>query len=190
MAPYLLDEIQNDEKAKKQIIEDLAYMGYKLKDLAAIALQIPGVPGDLRIVQVTEDEVDFPITQLALSQGMFRAIASVVAINRLAQNGAVGTVIIDDLGEGLDYQRATKLAEIIFGRIQNTAIQLIVTTNDRFLMNAVDLKYWNVFERRGNTVQAFNYTNRKKAFDDFMLTGLNNFDFFANELYKNGHKNR
>ncbi len=188
MAPYLLEEIQNDQGTMGQIIEDLACMGYKLKNLGAISHVIPGLPGEVRIVQVKEDGIDFPLSQLVLSSGMFRAIAAVVTINKLVGNSAEGTIIVDDIGEGLDNERSTKLAEIIFRRVKNTDIQLVLTTNDRFLMNAVDIKYWNVFERKGNSVYAFNYANQKKAFDDFKLIGLNNFDFFTSELYRSGHK--
>lgn len=184
MAALLLDEIQHDEKAKREIIKDLKSIGYNVRDLSAVAPQIPGVPPDLRLMRIRENGIDSPIDQLTLSQGMYRAIAAVVMFNHLMLKGMKGTLIIDDLGEGLDFERSSKLAGTIFGRIENTEIQLIVTSNDRFLMNAVDLKYWNVFERKGKTVDAFNYRNSKKLFDDFALTGLNNFDFFANELYK------
>ena len=51
-------------------------------------------------------------------------------------------------------------------------------------MNSVDLAYWNIFERRGNHVRSFNYRNNKETFDEFKLTGISNFDFFANKLYK------
>ena len=93
-------------------------------------------------------------------------------------------MLVDDLGEGLDFSRSSKLASLVFKKVQNTDIQLIVTTNDRFLMNSVDLKCWNIFERRGKHVTSFNYKNSKKAFDEFLLLGMNSFDFFANELYK------
>jgi len=184
MAPYLLQEVQDDMETKKRIIKDLAFMGYNVKDLSAIAPSIPGLPQEIQLIRVLENGIDFPIEHLALSQGMYRVIASVIAINRLMQEGAEGTIVIDDIGEGLDFERSSKLTKTIFRRAANTEIQLIVTSNDRFLMNAVDIRYWNVFERKGKTVQAFNYKNSKKAFDEFALTGLNNFDFFADRLYR------
>jgi len=184
MAPYLLDEVQNNEEMKRRIIKDLAYMGYKVRDLRAITSSIPGFPGDVRTIQVAETGIDFPIDQLALSQGMYRVIAIAVTINYLIQEGAESTVVIDDIGEGIDFERSSKLTELIFKRAEDTGIQLIATSNDRFLMNTVDIKYWNLFERKGKTVQAFNYRNSSKAFDEFALTGLNNFDFFADRLYR------
>jgi len=186
IAPNLLKEGQNDMETKRQIIKDLAYMGYKVKGLTAIVRSMPGLPVSFRLIQIMENGIDFPINQLALSQGMYRAIAILVMFNHFMLKNVKGTLIIDDLGEGLDFERSSKLAEIFFKRIEKTEIQLIVTSNDRFLMNTVDLKYWNVFVRKGKSVHAFNYGNSKKVFDDFTLTGLNNFDFFAYELYKKG----
>jgi len=183
LAPYLLREVQNDMKIKRQIIKDLAFMGYKVKNVSSNAASIPGLPQDIQLIRVLESGIDFPIEHVALSQGMYRVIASVVAINCLMQEATEGTVVIDDIGEGLDFERSFKLTKIIFRRAKKTGIQLILTSNDRFLMNAVDIQYWNVFERKGKTVRAFNYKNSKKAFDEFALTGLNNFDFFANRLY-------
>ncbi|MFC1905556.1 ATP/GTP-binding protein [Chloroflexota bacterium] len=187
MAPYLLDKVQNNEVIKARIIKDLAYIGYKIKDLKSVISSIPSVPsfqGDIRIIQVAETGIDFPINQLALSQGMFRVIAIMVTINYLMQKGAEGTIVIDDIGEGLDFERSSKLTELIFRKVKSTGIQLITTSNDRFLMNAVDIKYWNVFERKGKSVRAFNYKNSKEAFDEFVQTGLNNFDFFADRMYR------
>lgn len=184
MAPYLLDTIQNNREVKSRIIQDLAYMGYKVRDLAAIVPSIPGFPGDVRTIRITEDGIDFPIDQIALSQGMYRVIAIVVTINYLIQESAGGTIVIDDIGEGLDFERSSRLTELIFKKAEDAEIQLIATSHDRFLMNIVDIKYWNVFERKGETVQALNYRNSKEAFDEFSLTGLNNFDFFADKLYR------
>ena len=42
-------------------------------------------------------------------------------------------------------------------------IQFITTTNDRFLMNAVDIEKWNILIRENEKVKALNYTNSKKG---------------------------
>lgn len=181
MVPYLFKEISDDADIKRSIIKDLKQVGYEVRDLDAVEFGAPmGAPS----ISIVEKSINFPIAQQALSQGMFRVIAIIITIHYLMKKARDGTVIIDDLCEGLDFSRASKLASIIFKKVENTNIQLIVTTNDQFLMNSIDLKYWNIFERRGKYVRSFNYRNSKKAFDDFALTGMNNFDFFANELYK------
>ena len=91
------------------------------------------------------------------------------------------TIVIDDLCEGLDYERATKLGQLIFEKCLNTNVQLIATSNDSFLMDVVDLKYWNVLQRDGNVVTAINNQTHEALFKKFKFTGLSNFDFFASD---------
>jgi hypothetical protein len=90
-------------------------------------------------------------------------------------------VIIDDLCEGLDYERATKLGELVFNICRDTEIQLIATSNDSFLMDAIDIKYWNILQRTGSIVTALNIKNSEEKFRKFKFTGLSNFDFFSSD---------
>jgi hypothetical protein len=59
-----------------------------------------------------------------------------------------------------------------------------MTTNDRFIMNAVPLEYWLILSRDGGQVTSLNYRNSKEMFDDFESTGLSNFDLFSSGYYK------
>lgn len=93
-------------------------------------------------------------------------------------------MVIDDLGEGLDYERSTKITKLLFEKIKEARLQLIVTSNDRFLINAVDIKYLNLLERSAHVVTSYNYNNSKEKFEEFEFAGLNNFDFFAGKMYR------
>jgi hypothetical protein len=68
------------------------------------------------------------------------------------------------------------------GMAETNDIQLIMSTNDRFVMNNVPLKYWQVIQRNGGECTVFNKRNSKEKFDDFEYTGLNNFDFLATDF--------
>jgi len=57
--------------------------------------------------------------------------------------------------------------------------QLVMSTNDRFIMNHVPLKDWTIVKRESGQSRIYNYENSKKHFDEFKFTGLNNFDFLA-----------
>ena len=179
LVAYLLKELKNDKDVIATIIKDVKKVGYEIKGLESIELA-SGVTS----IRVFEKMLDFPIDQMALSQGMLRVISIIIVLNMILMKNRKGTITIDDIGEGLDYSRSSNLASVLIEKLKETDIQLIMTTNDRFLMSAIDLKYLNVFERIGKHVKSFNYKNSKKAFDEFLLTGMNNFDFFANELYK------
>ncbi|MBN1383508.1 MAG: hypothetical protein JW983_01330 [Elusimicrobia bacterium] len=52
------------------------------------------------------------------------------------------------------------------------------------MINNFNLEDINILERRGHEVKAYNYTNSKDLFDEFKLTGLNNFDLFSSRVNK------
>lgn len=180
-APQMFEEINDDPDVKRSIIKDLGKVGYEVRDLTP---NRGGLLAGIPAISVLEKGVNFPIPQQSISQGMFRVIAIIVTVHYLIAKTRGGTIVIDDLCEGLDFSRSLGLASLLFKKMAKENTQLIVTTNDQSLMNSVDLKYWNIFERRGKFVKSFNYKNNKETFDEFKLTGINNFDFFANKLYK------
>jgi hypothetical protein len=48
------------------------------------------------------------------------------------------TILIDDIGEGLDFDRSSRLIKLLIEIAEkNENIRLIMSTNDRFVMNAV-----------------------------------------------------
>lgn len=188
--PYLLEELLVDKRNKDLLLKQIKYIGFDITDVAVTSAPIVGVTpaGGISMLTIQEKGVPFTLDQPVLSSGMYRAIAVIIALNYLKYKREIGTIAIDDFCEGLDFGRSSKLATLLFEESKKLGIQLIVTTNDRFLMNAVDIKYWNIFEKDKCTVRSFNYKNNKAAFDQFTLTGLNNFDFFAYELYKATNK--
>ena len=93
------------------------------------------------------------------------------------------TILIDDIGEGLDFERSTKLITLLIELAENNDnIQLIMSTNDRYVMNKVPFKYWQLINRKGGECNVYNYQNSKEIFDEFKYTGLNNFDFLATDF--------
>nr|WP_305070031.1 ATP-binding protein [Flavobacterium covae] len=140
--------------------------------------------GEYSTINIKEENVDKFIPHYKLSQGMFRALAVIVYVQYLISRKRPSTIIIDDLCEGLDYERATKLGKLIFDKCLSNDIQLIATSNDSFLMEVVDLKYWNVLVREGKKVKAINKESNSTLFEDFRFTGLSNFDFFSSNFIK------
>ena len=113
-----------------------------------------------------------------MSQGMYRVLALLVNINYLLLKKASTCVIIDDIGEGLDFERSCKLISLLRQKAQDSNVQIIMSTNDRFVMNEVPLTEWTVLHRVGSVVHVSNYHNSKEKFDEFKFTGLSNFSFF------------
>ena len=169
--PSIFEKFTPSERRK--VISDFNSIGYNIKDISMLDIK------KLNILEIMEEGVNQPIWHTLLSQGMFRALALIIYIQYLISRKKPATIIIDDLCEGLDYERATKLGKLLFAKALEGDIQLIATSNDSFLMEVVDLKYWNVLTRNGKTVKGLNVHSNPQIFEAFKFTGLSNFDLFS-----------
>ncbi len=134
---------------------------------------------------VSDKNKTYKTEHMNLSQGMFRCLATLIYVNYLIFSERSGLIVIDDIGEGLDFKRSSKLICLLIERCkQNSKIQLVLTSNDKFVMNKVPMEHWIVLVREKNVVKNLNYKNSKKIFQDFEFTGLSNFDFFSSAYYR------
>jgi len=170
-----------DPSTIKTIISEFNSIGYEIEDIEVNKLT--AAPIDVKILEIKEKGLKHLVKQIFLSQGMFRALALLIILNYLIEKKETTTILVDDLCEGMDYERATNFAKLIFNKMHTANIQFIATSNDSFLMNVVDIKYWNILKRENTIVQAYNYENSKDIFEEFKSTSLNNFDFLASTYY-------
>lgn len=169
---------------KKAVIDDMSAIGYDITDFGTtmIATDMPSnlvAPKLPEVVYIKEKGVAKPIQQNNISHGMFCAfvILSQFRVNLLAKK--LPCILVDDVGEGLDYDRSTKLISILIQIAEKGSFQLVMTTNDRFVMNKVPLKYWCVIQRERGIITTFNWQNSPETFREFEEFGSNNFDFFS-----------
>ena len=94
-------------------------------------------------------------------------------------------LLIDDLGEGLDYSRATHIGEKVFNACENGNLQLIASSNDSFLMDVVDISKWQIVRSKNSKLSVINQTNQPELFEMFRMTGLSNFDLFSSDFIDN-----
>lgn len=166
------------------VIADMKDIGYNLMDIKSskpknVALNAYGI-------SVKEEGLKDYTDQMEMSQGMFRSLSLVIQIEYSLLANLPSCIMIDDIGEGLDYERSQSLIKLIMQKAASSRLQLIMTTNNRFVMNNIDLKYWHVINRENERSVFYNIGNSKDVFEEFSLTGLNNFDFFATKFYKDG----
>ncbi|MBA3022896.1 MAG: ATP-binding protein [Sideroxydans sp.] len=173
---------------KKSIIEDMKEIGYEINDFGVTNIPSPvpinfGTPKQPEAIFLKEKGVAKPLMQNAISHGMYCAfvILAQFRFNFLSKKSPF--ILVDDVGEGLDYERSTKLISILIDIAEQGSFQLVMTTNDRFVMNKVPLKYWCVINREKGIVSTFNPRNVPDAFEDFEEYGGNNFDFFAKKFF-------
>ncbi|CAB5637015.1 Predicted ATPase [Pseudomonas putida] len=165
----------------QRVSDDMRELGYQIESVdIGFPTSVPpeGLPPELQALRVKETGVNGFVDQLSLSQGMYRVLALLTHMNFLQLRRTSTCVIIDDIGEGLDYDRSCKLIKILRRKAEESNIQVIMSTNDKFVMNSVPLKEWTVLTRNGSHVIVHNYKNSKEKFDDFRFTGLSNFSFF------------
>lgn len=173
------------------VIKDMETVGYDLTEvgvMAPITIQASALGlGDIEAVYAREKGIDAPIDQFSMSVGMFRALAIVTHLNYALLSGSAQTILIDDIGEGLDFDRSSNLIRLIADKIRLSDTQIVMTTNDRYVMNGIDLDYWSVLDRKGPEVHAFNSKNRPDDFEEFRFTGLSNFDLLARDFLSTVH---
>ena len=169
---------------------DMASMGYDLDEVGLYApenvkLVDSVIPTEIRVIGVRERGIDEILEQHEMSQGMFRALSILIQVNYSQMTNRANCILIDDIGEGLDFDRSARLIELLRQKAVESSFQLIMTTNDRFVMNHVPLEEWSVLQRHGGRVEVRNYENSREIFEEFKFTGLSNFSFlemdFLNE---------
>ena len=175
----------------QRVITDMKSLGYDLLDIdvstpAGVKLQSSApVLGVLNAIAVMEAGVQGWIHQNAMSQGMFRAFSIIAQVNYSQLASRATCILIDDIGEGLDFDRSSRLIEVLREKSQSSDFQLIMTTNDRFVMNHVPLDEWSVLQRTGAEVKVKNVHNSREQFEEFKFIGMSNFSLlemdFLNE---------
>ena len=171
----------------KMIINYMHEIGYEISSLAIDKNPYTAIieedKSPLYMLCVKEEDRNANLYQTGMSQGMFRALSLLIQITYNTMKGVSSIILIDDIGEGLDFERSSKLIKLLIELAENNDnIQLIMSTNDRFVMNNVPLEYWQVIQRTGGECKIYNYKNSKDIFDEFAYTGLNNFDFLASDF--------
>ncbi len=182
--------VERYPKRFAQVINrDMAAIGYKLEEIRIAAFGravVGGVPSPVMGFTVKEEDIDFGIHQGNVSKGMFRALSLIIQLNYSELFSVPSCILIDDIGEGLDYDRSTNLIKLSIAKAKRSGTQLIMATNDHFVMNNVPLENWSIITRCKRGAKVYDYMNAKKAFEEFKFTGLSNFDFFTSRFYEEG----
>lgn len=181
-------KIDFPDKFTPEIIRDFGLVGYRITEvgLGAPPEMVLAVPGQVAAVYVREADLSTNTFQTTMSQGMFRALSIIVQVNYAVLAGSPSCIIIDDIGEGLDFDRSRRLIEVLIARAKESNVQLIMATNDRYVMNHIPLQHWSVVDRKGGQVRIRNAENSKELFESFSHTGLSNFDFLAFDYINSG----
>ncbi|ETX06829.1 AAA family ATPase [Candidatus Entotheonella palauensis] len=183
VAIFRKGEQEFGQRFTSAVKDDFGAIGYEIEEVGLsqphnIRVKRP-ILSALYGIYVKEADLSGMTDQYVMSQGMFRALSIIVQINYAVLADTPSCILIDDIGEGLDFERSCSLIDVLNAKAANSSVQLLMATNDRFVMNRVPLEVWSIVDRQGGHVNIRNYANSKDLFDKFKFTGLNNFDFFA-----------
>lgn len=170
---------KEDDNFEKMVIDDMLKIGYHISEISYSKFGQTPMFG----LSIKENDIAEAVHQVDISQGMFRVLSLLIQLNYSLLSNKPSCILIDDIGEGLDFERAQSLIKLVMEKVENSTVQVIMTTNDRFVMNNIPLKYWSVIHRISKKSLFYNYRNSKEIFDEFNFTGLSNFDFLAYEYY-------
>ena len=182
----------------KSVIKDMETLDYRISEIGTDSPQgisiKSNIPSDIIVskmqgIFVKEHGLEAMVFQHKMSQGMFRALSLLIQLNYILMIDNPQTILIDDIGEGLDYLRSTLLIKLLIKKSKENDVQLIMTSNDQFVMNGVPIEYWFIIQRKGSVCTGINYRNSKEIFDNFQLTGLNNFDMLTTNYFLNSKIN-
>ena len=165
----------------ESLIADLASIDYQIEKIELsepITIRFASGGPPVIGLKVKERALKGVTDQFGMSTGMYRVVALLIHVTFAQFKGAASSVLIDDIGEGLDFDRSLRLIELLRAKAEKYNFQLVMTTNDKFVMNHVPLEEWTVLHRTGHIVHVSNHENSKTAFDEFKFTGLSNFSFF------------
>jgi energy-coupling factor transporter ATP-binding protein EcfA2 len=157
-----------------QVVGSMEQVGYSVADV----LEVERKQGTRGLAMI-EPRYQKQTAYRHLSQAQQRTLTLLIYLTFLEMEKRPVTVLVDDFAEGLDFERAKRLGKLVLEWNKTSILQLILATNDRYVMNVVPIEHWTVLVEDGTTTRVFNYQNSKQKFDDFKFTGLNNFDFFS-----------
>ena len=95
---------------------DFSAVGYGINSIdigSPISIQFVGLPMDVVGLNVQETTLPGVTDQFSMSQGMFRALSLLIHMNYCQLSITGSTVLIDDIGEGLDFDRSCRLIEVL-----------------------------------------------------------------------------
>ena len=166
------------KERKENVIASLGKLGYNISSIEVITSF-----DNKKMLIIKEKDIKSHISERELSQGLLRSLYLLIFIEHIVNLQTSQLLMIDDLCEGLDYHRAVELGKIVFSLCEEKGIQLITTSNDAFLMDAIELDYLIVLRRKGAVITCINKENSPKLFEDFIsTTGMGNFDFFSSDF--------
>jgi len=163
-----------------------------IADLRMLGLNVFGVSlGDNReSLVVSYGHADAPTAMTSLknlSRGEQKIIMLLIQIATAlhsTKNCQENIIIIDDVCNGLDYELSAKFMKFLIEKSERDNFQLIMSTLDRYAINAAPIESLVVLENHGDKIGVYDSIRYKDNFDYHESVGLGNFNLLTTKHYK------
>lgn len=171
-----------DERGKKNVIKSARALDYNVSDISLFKEN-----DGFKCVRIKEKGISESILEWQLSNGMLRTLYLLCFVEYIKKSLSPkpSLLLIDDMSEGLDYHRSVELGKMIFDNCEKYGLQIIASSNDAFLMDAISISNWQILLRKASKVDVINQYNNEDLFAKFRMTGLSNFDLFSSDFINN-----
>jgi predicted ATPase len=174
LTPLWFGKIEHGKKI--EILDDLNSLEFPIKNIFVKEIILAGQR--IPMLYFEEEGVKGTYDFFQISSGM-KKILFVIVFLHLIEKGSC--VLMDNVGDGLDYKRSINILPIIEKIAADK--QIIISTNNEILLNQTDIRNWNILFREGDIVKAYNYENSKEQLMKFANTGLSNYEYFQDKYF-------
>lgn len=168
------------------VISDMAKIGYLGLGLETIIGSVMPTTERLeslsKSLYIKEYDLACAIEFSAISQGMSQALSLLIQVNYSLLANKPDCIVIDNLGQGLDYRRSLAIMKILMTKISTGSIQFIMATNNQFIMNVVPLEHWLFIGKTHDSEKIHNLCSRKERIEEVGFIGVNNYDLFVADI--------
>jgi len=159
-----------------EILNDINSLGFPIKKVLITDMIIEGIKTPVLLFKEMGVRGKYDLTQA--SSALIKVIFLITCMHLIEKGSCV---LIDNVGDGLDYKRSIEIVNLL--KKFKDDKQIILCTNNEILLNQTDIRNWNILHRQGYTVKAHSYDNSRERLDKFAKTGLSNYEYFQDEYY-------
>ena len=174
LTPLWFGNIADDKKS--EILNDINSLDFPIKNIFVKEIILGGQR--IPMLYFEEEGVKGTYDFVQVSSGMKKIVFLIVFLHLIEKGSCV---LIDNVGDGLDYKRSINILPIVEKIAEDK--QIIISTNNEILLNQTDIKNWNILFREGDIVKAYNYENSKEQLMKFANTGLSNYEYFHDKYF-------
>lgn len=112
-----------------------------------------------------------------VSSGFFRCFSLLTYLFYIIGQGKLSLLLVDNLCQGLDYQRSKKLGRLLFEICHKNDIQVIATTNDGYLIESMETDKLIVLKRDKQYICNLNIKDDPVMLEQHLFSGISNLNF-------------